>query len=232
LLANAVACFLAQDYPATARELIILDDAGDHADQQGPGWRLVSIARRFPTLPEKFNALASLARGEIFVVWEDDDIYLPWHLSSHVAALTHGQFSKPSRVLSLYTGRPEVEAGTYRFHGSLALTRRAFEAVGGWPVTRRADFDLQMIDRLAAYEPPVDPCEAAPPAYVFRWLSTRAYHGQFRMRSPADETWYDRCRQPRPSPSQPLGELNPQFDEETLAIMRSHANEPFACLTR
>ena len=87
LLANAVACFLAQDYPAERRELIIVDDAQEFAPQIGQGWQLVSLSRRFQSLPEKYNALAGLAEGEVFVVWEDDDIYLPHHISAHVNAL-------------------------------------------------------------------------------------------------------------------------------------------------
>ena len=64
LLENSIACFLAQDYPAHRRELIVLDDAGEFQNQTGAGWEIISIPRRFRSLPEKFNALAGLARGE------------------------------------------------------------------------------------------------------------------------------------------------------------------------
>ena len=50
-------CFLAQDYPH--RELLILDDASQYADQSGDRWRLVSVRRRFATLGEKRNAAAA-----------------------------------------------------------------------------------------------------------------------------------------------------------------------------
>ena len=148
LLENSIACFLAQDYPADRRELIVLDDAGELPNQTGEGWQIISIRRRFRSLPEKFNALAGLARGEILIVWEDDDIYLPHHISSHVAAMNDHLWSKPSKVLSDYTGQIEEEDATGRFHASLALTRLAFEKVGGWPLTLRGDFDQQLIARL------------------------------------------------------------------------------------
>ncbi|MCA9058462.1 MAG: glycosyltransferase, partial [Planctomycetaceae bacterium] len=87
LLRESIACFEAQDYPVDRRELIILDDAGELENQTGNGWQIISIPRRFRSLPEKFNAVAALASGEILVVWEDDDIYLSHHISSHVAAM-------------------------------------------------------------------------------------------------------------------------------------------------
>ena len=190
LLENSIACFLAQDYPADRRELIVLDDAGELQNQTGDGWQIISFPRRFRSLPEKFNALAGLAQGEILVVWEDDDIYLPHHISSHVAAMDGHLWSKPSKVLSDYTGQIQEEDATGRFHASLAFTRHAFEKVGGWPLTLRGDFDQQLLARLTAVGPPADPCYVAEPAYVFRWSSTGAYHGQALMRGPENETWY------------------------------------------
>jgi hypothetical protein len=191
LLENSIDCFLAQNYPADRRELIVLDDAGELPNQTGGGWQIISIARRFRSLPEKFNALAGLARGEILVVWEDDDIYLPHHISGHVAAMEGHLWSKPSRVLSDYTGQIEEEDATGRFHASLAFTRLAFEQVGGWPLTLRGDFDQQLVARLNGLGIAADPCSVASPSYVFRWGSTGAYHGQALMRGPEDELWYD-----------------------------------------
>ena len=193
LLENSIACFLAQDYPADWRELIILDDAGELQNQTGEGWQIISIGRRFRSLPEKFNALAGLARGEILVVWEDDDIYLPHHISSHVNAMEGHLWSKPSKVLSDYTGQIQEEDATGRFHASLAFTRNALEQVGGWPLTLRGDFDQQLISRLNGFGIPGDPCAAASPAYVFRWGSTGAYHGQAFMHGPDDQQWYERA---------------------------------------
>lgn len=194
LLENSIACFLAQDYPANRRELIVLDDAGELQNQTCDGWQIISIPRRFRSLPEKFNALAGLARGEILVVWEDDDIYLPHHISSHVTAMEGQLWSKPSKVLSDYTGQIQEEDATGRFHASLAFTREIFDRITGWPLTKRGDFDQQLIARLHAVEPPADPCQFDSPSYIFRWGSTGAWHGQALMRGPEDEDWYERAR--------------------------------------
>lgn len=190
LLEESIDYFKAQNYPEDRRELIVLDDAAELENRSGHGCQIISIQRRFRSLPEKFNALAGLAQGEILVVWEDDDIYLPHHIRSHVTAMDGHLWSKPSKVLSDYTGTIQEEDATGRFHASLAFTRQAFEQVGGWPLTLRGDFDQQLIARLNSIGPAGDPCLLAAPSYVFRWSSTGAYHGQALMRGPDDVTWY------------------------------------------
>ena len=192
MMANTIPCFITQDYPADRRELIILDDAGELKNETSDGWQIISISRRFRSLPEKFNALAGLAQGDILVVWEDDDIYLQHHISTHVRAMEGRLWSKPSSVLSTYTGKHELEDATGRFHASLAFRREVFDRIGGWPLTKRGDFDQQLIARLTAIEAPGDPCQLDSPSYIFRWGQTNAYHGQAFMRGPEDEGWYER----------------------------------------
>ena len=178
MMANTIPCFITQDYPADRRELIILDDAGELKNEASDGWQTNSISRCFRSLPEKFNAFAGLAQGDILVVWEDDDIYLQHHISTHVRAMEGRLWSKPSTVLSTYTGKHEVEDATGRFHASLAFRREAFDRIGGWPLTKRGDFDQQLIARLTAIEAPGDPCQLDSPSWIFRWGQTNAYHGQ------------------------------------------------------
>ena len=108
---------------------IILDDAGELQNDACGGWQIISIPRRFRSLPEKFNAIAGLAKGDILVVWEDDDIWLPHHISTHVRAMEGRLWSKPSFVLSSYTGRLEQEDATGRFHASLAFRREIFDRI-------------------------------------------------------------------------------------------------------
>lgn len=224
LLANALACFLAQDYPADRRELLICDDGNDlDPAVSGPNWRILSAPERFPSLPAKFNHLGQNARGHVLCVWEDDDIYLPHHISAHVnAMLTMGSgYTKPSTVLSTYTGTPRTEGASGRFHASIAFRREIFLFIGGWPLTKRADFDQQMLARLAKAHPNVaDPCLSAPPSYCFRYGTTQAYHGQHFMQSPDDEEWYNRV--PRRPGNRDLM-LHPEFDEETRAVYASHS---------
>ena len=78
-----------------------------------------------------------LETGAIPVVWENDDIDLPHHISTHVPAMDGQLWSKPLFVLSSYTGRLEQEDATDRFHASLAFRREIVDRIGGWPLTKR-----------------------------------------------------------------------------------------------
>jgi hypothetical protein len=125
--------------PAGRRELILIDDAGVLQNDSCGGWQIISIPRRFRSLPEKFNVIAGLVKGDILVVLEDDDIHLQHHISTHVRAMEGRLWSKPSFVLSSYTGRLEQEDATGRFHASVAFRREILDRNDGWPAhqTRR-----------------------------------------------------------------------------------------------
>ena len=233
LLANAVACWLAQDYPADRRELIILDDAGQFDPDRSPhGWSITVTSRRFSSLPEKYNELAKLAgkSAGVLVPWEDDDIYLPGHLSAHVAAMqrTGMEFSKPRTVYSLQGETLTREPSAGRFHGSIAFTRRLFDQVGGWPVTKRADFDQQFMRRLqqaaGGHADPTGPerdtgNSNADPQYVFRW-ATGQPHAQWDMAGPADENWWQKAgeRAERENAVPWIGKLSPMMDASTADV--------------
>jgi glycosyltransferase involved in cell wall biosynthesis len=99
-LAEAIECFVRQDYPAELRELIVLDDASQYGHQRGDGWRVVSLPLRFRTLGEKRNASAALVSPDVdaYCVWDDDDIYLPWHMSAAAAALAEADYTIPTVI--------------------------------------------------------------------------------------------------------------------------------------
>jgi len=221
LAGNAAACFLAQkiDLP---RKLIIWEDGGALKFGRYGSVQVVTSGR-FPNLGAKYNALAKLAitqyDADYLAVWEDDDIYLPNHLKASVLAMvqTGRAWSKPSRILSLYTGKLQEELAAGRFHASIVLSRRAWEAVH-WPENGRADFDQQLFAELAErVGPPADPLEVeSQPQYIFRWGSTGMPHGQHFMRSPEDNSWYERAE--AAFPQVPPDALRPVFDLETARI--------------
>ncbi|MDE2473259.1 MAG: hypothetical protein KGL35_32270, partial [Bradyrhizobium sp.] len=110
---------------------------------------LYTAPRRFPSLPAKFNALLQIAnQPDAYLVWEDDDLYLPEYVARHAEVLARRQLSKPAAVLSDYPGQIVIEGAAGRFHSTLGFRRELIEHVGGWPPTSRADFDQQLIDRL------------------------------------------------------------------------------------
>lgn len=219
-LANLIACFEAQQYPADKLRLLILDDVGQYPTQlTGNRWEIISIRKRFASLPAKFNALAGLCESEIIVVAEDDDSFLPHHTAQHVAALQVGDFSKPKQVLSDYQcriGEYRVENGAGRFHGSIAFRRTHWERMGGWPLSHQANFDQQMLSHFASVGTAVEFTQEGLPQYVFRW-HTGHFHGQSLATGPGDTGWYSRFQRT----SEPVDSITPKLDPYTERLYES-----------
>ena len=139
LLGRAIRAFEMQTYEN--RFLIIVDDLGQYKNQKGDRWQLVSFPRRIMSLGEKNNVCAALAPRETwaYAKWDDDDIYLPWHLEATVEALTRGPFCQPRHAIDYWDGE-WVVVETYNrrdpkrfcYHGCWGYTRELFSSVGGY----------------------------------------------------------------------------------------------------
>lgn len=214
LVENSIACFLAQDHPADVRRLLILDDSGYLENCEGEGWKLFTRNQRLPSLIDKYKELVALDDGwaDAFVIWDDDDIYLPWHLSSHAAVLQPGTWSQPATVWSLYNGL-NIEPTGGRFWASASVSRSLLDECGGFRPILRADFDQQ---HLKLWDKTGGP--AARPSrtgYVYGW--GRSNHGSSLMSSPECTTWYDKAVPMEANG----GTVVPAFDEQTvLTVLR------------
>lgn len=204
LLNASLACFQEQTYED--KHLIIYDDLGTlkHTKVHCPNVTVLSSPTRCPSMGEKYNRIIAYSKyisdsDPLFCVWDDDDIYLPKHLEYHAKTMENHQWSKPSTILSTYTGSPQKESGAGRFHGSIALKRRA------WPHTRRATFDMEFIGLMEKSSLPGDPCDLGPPQYVYRWGSTQSFHSSGRIH---EEAYFGYS----PQHTDPILELRPEFD--------------------
>ena len=218
-LRNALACFLAQDYPESRCELIILDDAGQFPEQIGTNWRLISTRRRFENLPSKFNALLKECRGDIVAVWEDDDVFLPWHLRDvvHCYQGESADIYLPRSVWTNYhhdSGELVIEEPAGRFHSSWRFTRRIVEAVGGYPESSRLDFDQELGGLLRQSGEAESYGEHEHPSYVYRWGSAAWNASQGGNDTAFQELWNELGK----LPAQPQSGLVAGFDEETFNI--------------
>ncbi len=236
LLANSLALWNMQQYPAEQRRLIILDDAQTFDSQHGHNWQLVSLPKRCHSLPDKYNIMVALAprNTDVFVVWEDDDIFLPHHISAHVRTIQDGhEYSKPTWV-AIDTNKPgEIiyenhPLGTANMHGSSAFTADLLRRVGGYPNTNRADYDLQMITELI--HKTTKPVGNSAPikesmSFIMGW-HTGAWHGQLcHLEGPSDEHWYERAAE-KYAPVEYVGKLEPKLDARTEAILKQLGRLP------
>jgi len=172
LLAEMLACYLAQDYPPHRRHLLILDDAGQfRPDQREATWSLVSTRHRFRTLGEKRNAAFALAPPKTagYLIWDDDDLYLPGAFKAAASALAAAPWSRPSQVLHLRGPSlvPHKTGGLYQ--GGWSFRRDLIEQTGGYRPHNNGE-DQEIAARLFAqgicYADPV--ALGHPPQYLFR----------------------------------------------------------------
>lgn len=227
MLANALACYLRQDYPASQRLLLIGDDGATFPAQAGPGWQVLTREQRFPTLGEKYNWLGSVAMecgAEALVVWEDDDIYLPHHLTVHAETLQRSAWCHPRTTYSDYArpkdGSLNTESALGRFHGGWSFRADHFRAIGGYSATARLDFDQQMGRRLSGgrgnwTEPdangtPGDPSALRGPSYVYRW------HGRNASRFGEQQHWWSLAA--AGLSTERVEDLKPRMDAQTQAV--------------
>lgn len=184
LVANALALFLDQQLPAgDTAYLAILDDAEQitpQAGRRGPlSWEVFAHPLWIP-LPRKYAAILSRLGGivphgdTVYVVWDDDDVYLPWHLSAIGNAFRRrppARWAHPSSVFSTYDDRqprlipwkerPRLERAAGRFHGALAVRGDLLAELDGWPDTDLATYDQQIL-AACSRAVGVDPCTLAP----------------------------------------------------------------------
>lgn len=178
--------------------LLIYDDLGSHDSLVDEDMAIITTTEREPGIVAKYNKMIELSRQfgdfDAIALWDDDDIYLPDHLSNHAQVLQVHNMSYPSLVWSTYTGKREIESSGGRFWASLAIRCIEFSRLGGFVDTQRADFDQQSLNYWRTNTSCGDPCEIGPPTYVFRWGDTGLPHSQWQMRSPDDTGWYDRLK--------------------------------------
>jgi hypothetical protein len=157
------------------------------------------------TLPGKYNVMAKMAfdlcGADAVAVMEDDDVYFSRYLETHAISLensswshcstswTDGSGGGPARALGL------EQTGHRRLHGCLAMSKMAFDEIGGWPDTKRMDFDLSILDLLNRRSRPGDPCLFGESQYYFRWASTGEPHGQAYSCGGGDEDWLRKARE-------------------------------------
>ena len=230
-LANAVACFDAQNYSKNLCRLFILDDANQHSTKYidtNSNIRVSSTARRYSSLPDKFNMLVEISarnggnwKPDIFVVWEDDDVFLPQHLSLISEAATRGgDYFESETVWSNYQepmGQIHLEGAAGRFHSSWAFTSELYERVGGYPNTNRLDFDQQLGAKFRDNgKRELYSWNGGPePTYVYRW-GNGIYHGSQQGEDGFAGLWDKIEKYPAPR----IGELVPRFDPETALIYK------------
>lgn len=234
LVQNTIAQFLAQHYDQDKCRLLILDDA-DQITGGDIRWKVVSIKDRYPSYCAKYGAMEYMLRDpqslhELFGDWhpdavalfEDDDIYGPYYLLGHSAALHNHQWSYPLEVMSLYSvdtakGQlPIHENSGGRFWSSCAIRLPFLKAVGGFITSGRADADQLNLQNWKAHAQPGDPNDHSNIQWIYGW--GRAQHCSGVMtQGGADTTWYQRHKM---TETHRIDNIQPKMDDQTKWLYR------------
>lgn len=142
MLEEAIESFHRQDYEGE-KELVVVNN---HPDQtlvyDHPQVVVVNVPRKIATLGDARNFMASIARGDVLALWDDDDIHLPWKLRVAQAYLSDGvDYYRPygcwwwekGRTPLVYFGNRDISM----FAGAAVLTMRCFQMVGGYCRSKR-----------------------------------------------------------------------------------------------
>jgi hypothetical protein len=166
--------------------MVILDDGGQYGNCcEGNRWRLISVANRFPSLGAKRNYVLSLVPDgtDGILPIDDDDLFLPWHLSSAARALDIADWSRPSVVLSPqvaddnwiftanFTGHRSDHRKERLYHPAWAIRLDAIKRVGGYPEELSGNEDQGLMRKLEAQNvSQADPIELGyAPSYIYCW---------------------------------------------------------------
>jgi glycosyltransferase involved in cell wall biosynthesis len=138
MLRRAIECFRWQTYPSDHRELLILDDGDLPAESVVTTFSgaISSIHYWYEApkalLGQKRNRLAERARGDVFVLWDDDDWHGPERLATQLAALARSRLTSYDRVrVQDVDGIVwEPPSSGWTFPGTMAFHRSVWEEAG------------------------------------------------------------------------------------------------------
>jgi hypothetical protein len=128
-LKEAIGHYLAQDFTGES-ELIVFNTCPQQTLHfSHPKVRVFNCETRPQTLGEARNMAIAQARGSRLILWDDDDVYLPWHIRNYADFWPAGcDWVWISRAF-LSIGDEIRKVGTANFN-TFAYTKEAWEAAG------------------------------------------------------------------------------------------------------
>lgn len=132
LLAQALACFEAQDYPE--KRMVILNTFPLQTIQCDiPGVFAINLNERPKSLGAARNDAVRCAPDGVIVVWDDDDLYLPSYLSRFAEMFSETGAEWVRMVPVWYSEQYEIRKKFTTWINSIAFTKAAWDKVGGYP---------------------------------------------------------------------------------------------------
>ena len=175
VLEEALHSFLQQDYEGE-KELVILNDCSEqNLIFEHPQVKIFNFKERIKPLGKKFNHSVSLCTGDIFMPWEDDDIYLPWRMSTTLKYMNNGLFHTGQGIFE--QDHQNLIFSNNVFHCNLAISRENWEKIGGYLNIDKGSVDCSLLSTIT--NKIQNPSMSIPKKeifYIYRWSQTGSYH--------------------------------------------------------
>lgn len=136
LLEEAIESFIRQRWDGP-KELIVLNDHPEQkllCDYNYDVVRVFNLPWRLATLGDKRNLSVVLAKYDYLLIWDDDDIHLPWRIEETMKVLPAQKYFKCPAVWLMRGDELQGHslAGDLYFHGACAYAKRLYEQVDGY----------------------------------------------------------------------------------------------------
>lgn len=223
-LQEVLKCFLQQDYKGPKELVIVNDLEQQELIYDHPEVTIINLKHRIIPLGKKFNTSISHCKYDILACWEDDDIYLPNHLTNAVTCMRDGIFHTGTAWFENIEKELIFTHNVY--HATHVFTRDLFNKSGGYPEIDESRVDLLLIDNfkkiIGDYSKPMSPKNLT---YIYRWASANCFHGSH---------WHDNVSENAGKYVQdlisnnrmPVGKINlvPNWKYDYVEIARNCAN--------
>jgi len=232
LAREAVACFLAQT-AASRATLLIYNQHPAPISFSHPRVRVVNEPIRYPALRQVKRRMHELARpdAEFIHWWDDDDLYLPWHLEDCLDHIRDAVAWKPA------------SSWFWQHDGEISRTRNQFE--GSWmfrteflaaaPLDTHPDYSDHPVIMQAMESGQVATTEFGDrTSYIYRWATGAPHVSDFvDLRSPGSQAtaldeWRARSGDTADAASFSPADLTPRWREFLAAIRNRVSDRDYA----
>ncbi len=126
-LEEALECFLRQDYKGE-KELIILNDCETQQIEFDHPEVKVYNHPRYETLGHKRNESCELASGKYICSWDDDDIHMPWRLTTLFEGMENDHFMNMDYMV-WESKNHSLNYRNQNFFGSCMFSKELFQKI-------------------------------------------------------------------------------------------------------
>jgi len=176
LLEEALYSFLQAEGHEESELIIVNDYPHQTLIYDHPNVKIFNSKEIFPTIGDKENFALEQCSGDIFAVWDDDDIAMPWHLTN-----IKEWFKEDTNLLhwkkGVFYNEPNITDVGWIGNSGIVYSKKAWLDIGKSPIMN-AGGDTTLTDTIRALDPKkVVHAEPENPSWFYRWATPESKEG-------------------------------------------------------